>query len=107
MLACVRAPCTMRLADTSYPSGAHMAEQRTLPQFLEALGSSAPTPGGGAASALAAALAAALAEMVAQLAAGRAHYQEVDSSMRAVVEKAAGLLPHLRAAIQEVERAYA
>lgn len=42
-----------------------------LPAFLEALGSSAPTPGGGAASALVGAIASALAEMVAQLTTGR------------------------------------
>ncbi len=84
-----------------------MAEQRTLPQFLEALGSSAPTPGGGAASALAAALAAALAEMVARLTAGRARYQEVDAAMRAVIEKATGLRELLLALIEEDERAYA
>jgi glutamate formiminotransferase/formiminotetrahydrofolate cyclodeaminase len=84
-----------------------MAEQRTLPQFLEALGSRPPTPGGGAASALAAALAAALAEMVARLTAGRARYQEVDAAMRAVIEKAAGLREQLLELIEEDEQAYA
>jgi len=84
-----------------------MSEQRTLPEFLEALGSSAPTPGGGAASALAAALAAALAEMVARLTAGRARYQEVDAAMRAVIEKAAALRAQLLVLIEEDEQAYA
>src|SRR5258706_782288 len=99
------APCTWRTR--AIPFGAHMAEQRTLPQFLEALGSSAPTPGGGAASALAAALAAALAEMVARLTAGRAGYQEADAAMRAVIAKAAGVRQLLLALIEEDERAHA
>jgi formiminotetrahydrofolate cyclodeaminase len=59
----------------------------TLAAFLETLGSSAPTPGGGAASALAGALAAALAEMVAQLTAGRAKYAAVDAQVRALIEQ--------------------
>src|SRR5260370_28016880 len=84
-----------------------MSEQRTLPEFVEALGSSAPTPGGGAASALAAALAAALAEMVARLTAGRARYQEVDAAMRAVIEKAAAVRAQLLMLIEEDEQAYA
>lgn len=59
----------------------------TLATFLETLGSSAPAPGGGAASALAGALAAALAEMVAQLTVGRAKYALVDERVRALIEQ--------------------
>lgn len=59
----------------------------TLATFLETLGSSAPAPGGGAASALAGALAAALAEMVAQLTVGRAKYAPVDEWVRALIEQ--------------------
>ena len=68
-----------------------MADETRLAAFLEALGSSAPTPGGGAASALAGALAAALAEMVAQLTVGRPKYAAVDERVRE-------LIPRLRAA---------
>jgi len=62
-----------------------MADDTTLSAFLESLGSSAPAPGGGAASALAGALAAALAEMVAQLTAGRPKYAAVDEQVRVVI----------------------
>lgn len=72
-----------------------MNERRALSDFLESLGSSAPAPGGGAASALTGALAAALAEMVAQLTVGKPRYASVDAQMRAGVE-------HLRSARQEL-----
>ncbi len=63
-----------------------VAETR-LGDFAEQLGSSAPAPGGGAASALAGALAAALAEMVGQLTVGRPRFQPVEDRMRHVVEQ--------------------
>jgi glutamate formiminotransferase/formiminotetrahydrofolate cyclodeaminase len=84
-----------------------MPETRTIDEFLEALGSSAPTPGGGAASALAGALAAALSEMVAQLTVGRPRFQEVDDAMRAAIAQARGLRSELLALIADDERAYA
>ena len=64
-----------------------MADEMTLATFLESLGSSAPAPGGGAASALVGALAAALAEMVAQLTAGRPKYASVDERVRETIER--------------------
>ncbi len=83
-----------------------MPEQRTLSEFLGALGSSAPAPGGGAASALAGALAAALAEMVANLTAGRPRFQDVEETMRAAVERGRQLRDDLLALVDEDERAY-
>lgn len=62
-----------------------MADDTTLSAFLASLGSSAPAPGGGAASALAGALAASLAEMVAQLTAGRPKYAAVDERVRVMI----------------------
>lgn len=62
-----------------------MADDTTLSAFLASLGSSAPAPGGGAASALAGALAASLAEMVAQMTAGRPKYAAVDERVRVMI----------------------
>ena len=90
-----------------------MADDSTLATFLESLGSSAATPGGGAASALAGALAAALAEMVAQLTVGRPKYAAVDERAGAVIEQlrmARGRLLQLMSddarAFQDVSAAY-
>jgi len=84
-----------------------MPEERRLPDFLEALGSGAPTPGGGAASAVAGALAAALAEMVANFTVGRPKYAEVEAGMRAIVARARTMRERLLALAEDDERAYA
>lgn len=84
-----------------------MPDERTLEGFLEALGSSAPTPGGGAASAVAGALAAALAEMVGQLTAGRAKFAAVEEPMRRLIEQARQARSDLLALVVADERAYA
>jgi formiminotetrahydrofolate cyclodeaminase len=82
--------------------------------FVEALASSAPTPGGGAASALAGALAAALAEMVGQLTTGRPKYQDVEPQVRDILEQLGEhraellrLVDEDAAAYQQVAVAYA
>ncbi|HVC32667.1 MAG TPA: cyclodeaminase/cyclohydrolase family protein [Chloroflexota bacterium] len=70
-----------------------MSEQPTHRQFsdepvrtfLDALSSSAPTPGGGAAAALVGAMAAALVSMVCNLTIGRPRYHAVESTLRAVL----------------------
>jgi formiminotetrahydrofolate cyclodeaminase len=82
-------------------------ESPTLESFLDALGSSAPTPGGGAASALAGGLAAALAEMVAQLTVGRPKYQAVDEQARTILAQARELRAALLRQMHDDERAYA
>src|SRR5579884_2042491 len=87
--------------------GGRMPEERRLPDFLEALGSGAPTPGGGAASAVAGALAAALAEMVANFTVGRPKYAEVEAGMRAIVARARTMRERLLALAEDDERAYA
>jgi formiminotetrahydrofolate cyclodeaminase len=84
----------------------HVSETRSLDQFLEALGSSAPTPGGGAASALVGALAAALAEMVAQLTVGRPKYAVVEERAQAVLRETQRLRSELLALVDEDARAY-
>src|SRR5256885_9600128 len=83
-----------------------MSEMRSLDQFLEALGSSAPTPGGGAASALVGALSAALAEMVAQLTVGRPKYAAVEEQTQAILRETKRLRRDLLALMAEDARAY-
>jgi formiminotetrahydrofolate cyclodeaminase len=82
------------------------SESKTLAEFLGALGSSAPTPGGGAASALAGALAAALAEMVAQLTIGRPKFQQVEERVHGVLEQVRSLRAELLRLMDEDAQAY-
>ncbi|HEY7340210.1 MAG TPA: cyclodeaminase/cyclohydrolase family protein [Ktedonobacterales bacterium] len=83
-----------------------MADDTTLSAFLESLGSSAPAPGGGAASALAGALAAALAEMVAQLTAGRPKYATVDERVRMIIARLQAARIRLVQLMADDERAF-
>ena len=82
------------------------ANETTLTRYLESLGSSAPTPGGGAASALAGALAASLAEMVAQLTVGRPKYAAVDERVREIIEQLRELRARLLRLMTDDERAF-
>lgn len=84
-----------------------MAGEQTIGDYLEALGSSAPAPGGGAASALTGALAAALAEMVAQLTVGRARFAAVEDPMRMLIAEARAARADLLALMDDDARAYA
>lgn len=84
-----------------------MQDERTLENFLEALGSSAPAPGGGAASAVAGALAAALAEMVGQLTVGRAKFASVEEPMRQLIEQLRQARADLLALVAADEQAFA
>lgn len=63
----------------------------TLARFTEALGSRAPAPGGGGASALTGALGAALGVMVGELTLGKPKYAAVEEQMRALTERAKAL----------------
>lgn len=81
-------------------------DDQTLAAFLEDLGSSAPTPGGGAASGLVGAVAAALAEMVAQLTVGKPKFQAVEDEARAVIERGRTLRLELQVLMREDARAY-
>jgi formiminotetrahydrofolate cyclodeaminase len=83
-----------------------MSDNRTLDTFLESLGSSAPTPGGGAASAVAGALAAALAEMVAQLTVGKPRFAAVEPEMRDIIAKARAARNDLLQLMTDDERAF-
>ena len=59
--------------------------QMTVSAFAELLGSDAPAPGGGSASALAGSLGAALTTMVAALTVGKEKYQEHEALMQEII----------------------
>src|SRR5438067_1336163 len=63
----------------------------TVGDYLQRLGSSDPTPGGGAAAALTAATGAALIEMTANLTVGRQRYADVEQLAKSIAERAAAL----------------
>ncbi len=69
-----------------------MSEERladkTVGGFLDVLGSDAPTPGGGAAGAIAAATGAALIAMVGRLTVGKGGFEDIEARMRSLVERA-------------------
>lgn len=75
--------------------------QESLEQFLEKLSSGSPTPGGGAAAALAGALAAGLVAMVAGLTLGKRDYEEHEGEMRSALEEARALRDRLAGLIEE------
>ena len=64
-----------------------MSHRDQLAPFLDALKSSAPTPGGGAVAGLTGALAAALAHMVGSLTIGKKKYAEVEADFQAALPK--------------------
>ena len=59
----------------------------SLTEFLDALGSSAATPGGGAGAAVALGMGAALVAMTARLTTGRRRFQAVQADMERVIER--------------------
>jgi formiminotetrahydrofolate cyclodeaminase len=85
----------------------------TLGDLLERLGSSDPSPGGGAAAALAGALGAALVQMTANLSIGRPRLADVEEQARSIEDRAGDLCQQLAglgdadsAAFDEVSAAY-
>ena len=101
--------------------GAHVMEAKvratagpTLSDWMDAVASVSPAPGGGTASAVAGGLAAALAAMVGKLTVGRKKYAAVDAEFRQLVEQAETLRVRLMrlgdedaAAFNAVSAAYA
>ncbi|HKS70376.1 MAG TPA: cyclodeaminase/cyclohydrolase family protein [Ktedonobacterales bacterium] len=84
-----------------------MADERGIASFLDALASNAPSPGGGAAAALAGALAAACAEMVGRFTVGRPRFAAVEQRAAAAVERLVALRATLLAQMAADERAFA
>ncbi len=78
----------------------------TVRDFLEVLGSAQPTPGGGAAAALAGAMGAALVEMTANLTVGRPKFERVEADARAILAEAASLRHRLMEHVDADARAY-
>lgn len=74
--------------------------------FLDALASDNPTPGGGSASAYAAAMAAALVAMVARLTIGKKKYADVEEEMRAIEQRAENLRGKLTKAVADDSDAF-
>ena len=117
---CVEAT-TQRHLMLREPVAAHVLENKvrasagpTLGEWMDAVASSSPAPGGGTVSAVAGAMAGALAAMVGRLTAGRKKYAAVDAEFRALVERAESLRVRLvrladedAAAFNAVSAAYA
>lgn len=78
----------------------------TVTQLLDRLGSDSPTPGGGAAAALAGALAAGLGRMVCALTVGRSKFAAVAPEVRAIDARLANLDAALRRLVDEDAAAY-
>ena len=82
------------------------AAEQAVPDFLDEVASSAPTPGGGSVAALAGALAGALATMVARLTIGKKKYAEHEDRMRAVERDGETLRRDLFDLVAEDAKAY-
>ena len=68
-----------------------MVEQFVIEEFLAALSSKKPVPGGGGASALAGALGNALGQMVANLTIGKKKYAQVEDEIKELAERMKGI----------------
>ena len=93
----------MRAGDTTSATGA----RGTAQDFLDAIASSDPVPGGGSVSAYAGALSAALSRMVAGLTIGRKKYVAVEAEMTVVAANAEKLSHGLSQLVQKDADAYA
>ena len=78
-----------------------MITQNTLEEFLGALASRSPTPGGGSAAALIGAMGAGLISMVCNVTLGKKGMEEIASEMRAVCTESEALRLRLTAMIAE------
>ena len=76
------------------------------PDFLDALASGEPTPGGGSASAYGAAMAASLVAMVGRVTAGKKKYAAVEEEMWPLIEEALELQQAMKAAVEKDAQAF-
>ncbi|MEN2667339.1 cyclodeaminase/cyclohydrolase family protein [Listeria aquatica] len=77
-----------------------------ITEFVDVLGSDAPAPGGGSASALATSVGSALTMMVAQLTIGKKKYVEYDELMKQVLKEATEVNQALLEAIDKDTEAF-
>lgn len=77
-----------------------MMKELPVQQFLDALASKAPTPGGGGAAAVMGAMGAALVSMVCNITIGKKNYEAVEEEMQATLAKAEDLRARLTDMIQ-------
>ena len=75
--------------------------EKTCHEFLQALSSGAPVPGGGGAAALCGALGAALSNMVGNLTLGKKKYAGVQDEIRTLLEEGTALMAKLEKLVQK------
>lgn len=80
--------------------------EKTLVDFLDALASSAPAPGGGSVAALSGALGAALVSMVCNLTLGKKRYADVQAEIAALLERSEALRHELADLLEADVQAY-
>jgi methenyltetrahydrofolate cyclohydrolase len=80
--------------------------ERTLADYIDALASSEPTPGGGSTAALAGSLAASLVSMVCNLTIGKRRYREAEPTLREVLAQAEALRGRLGELMERDVAAY-
>lgn len=83
-----------------------MIENHTGTQFLDALASGDPTPGGGGAAAMMGAMGASLVSMVCHLTIGKKGYEGVDGQVRTLLATSEDLRRRLAAMVTEDARAF-
>lgn len=83
-----------------------LQQNETVAAFSEALASSAPTPGGGGACALAGALGAALGSMVCALTSGKRRYADVEEDIQRIASRMEALRQRLLALIDADAEAF-
>lgn len=83
-----------------------MSNDQTIQSFLDALASSASTPGGGGAAALAGAMGAALVSMVCNLTIGKEKFAAVEGQMQQILAQSESLRTQLTGMMAEDEAAF-
>ncbi|SJZ63380.1 cyclodeaminase/cyclohydrolase family protein [Porphyromonas cangingivalis] len=83
-----------------------MLKDLKITEFIDKTAGSDPVPGGGSISALCGTISAALTQMVAQLTIGKKKYVEVEEEMKAIAQKAEGILNELILDIDRDSDAY-